>query len=161
MDFDNDGFLDLGIVGSRQAPRGPVAERLRKALNQSLALDAPGRTLAEVLKMIRQQQPDLIIQVKDPAELNRKLNVTFTDLSLGAALQLLEDNLPGQRMVVREYGLLIAPEKTCRGCDSPDRVLERRRQAEEVTAPGRDAAVRVGDTVRHRARTPDASRPGG
>jgi len=111
MDFDNDGFMDLEIVRRRQAPRGPVAERLRKALNQSLALTAQERSLAEVLDMIRRQQPDLIIQVKAPVELTHKLSMKFTDLSLGAALQLLEDNLPGQRIVVREYGLLIAPEK--------------------------------------------------
>lgn len=111
VDLDNDGLLDLVIVNRRKAPKGPVAERLRKALNQSLAINAREGSLDEILDMIRRQHPDLVIQVKQPAEPTRKLNVKFTDLSLGAALQLLEDNLPGQRVVVREYGLLIAPEK--------------------------------------------------
>jgi hypothetical protein len=110
LDLDGDGRLDLHIVGKAAAPKGPLAERIRKALNESLSLNAQERTLDEVLNMVRRSQPDLVIQVKDPQERRRKLTMRFTDLSLGAALQLLEDNLPGQRVVVREYGLLIAPE---------------------------------------------------
>jgi hypothetical protein len=110
LDLDSDGRVDLHIVGKAAAPKGPLAERIRKALNESLSLNAQERTLDEVLDMVRRSQPDLVIQVKDPQERSRKLTMRFTDLSLGAALQLLEDNLPGQRVVVREYGLLIAPE---------------------------------------------------
>jgi hypothetical protein len=111
VDLDNDGIVDLLITGKAAAPKGPLAERIRKALNESLSLNAQERTLDEVLGMVRRAQPDLVIQVKDPQVRTRKLTMRFTDLSLGAALQLLEDNLAGQRVVVREYGLLITPEK--------------------------------------------------
>jgi hypothetical protein len=111
VDLDRDGFVDLSIALMRAVPKGPMAERIRKALNNSISLNTQERSLGDVLEVIRHSEPDLVIQVKDPQVLTHKLRLRFTDLSIGAVLQLLEDNLLGQRVVVREYGLLIAPEK--------------------------------------------------
>ena len=39
------------------------------------------------------------------------MSANLGEISFGAALQLLEDVLGGYRVVVREYGLLIAPRE--------------------------------------------------
>ena len=39
------------------------------------------------------------------------MTAALTDVPLGAVLQLLQDVLPGHRVLVREYGLFIVPQE--------------------------------------------------
>lgn len=94
----------------RPVVQGPMAERIRKALDRHLSVAAAHEaTLGDIVDRLRKQHPDLIIQVKDPGRETKVILSSLTDVPLGAALQALEDSLTGYRIVVREYGLLIAP----------------------------------------------------
>jgi hypothetical protein len=102
-------------VGAAPAPRpvqGPVAERIRKALDLPVSLHVTDAPLSDVLRLLREKEPALNIKfvpASRAAEKNNGIRVSMDarDLPLGAALEELEDSLPDYTIVVREYGLLI------------------------------------------------------
>jgi hypothetical protein len=89
---------------------GPMADKIRKALDRPITLEVNGAPASALLQAIREAAPELHIQVPPEIELRQKVTVLLEKVSLGAALQLLEDVLPGHRIVVRDYGLLLARE---------------------------------------------------
>lgn len=56
---------------------------------------------------------EIDVHLLDPSRSlkSSKITLKVERVSLAAALQLLEDMMPGYRFVVREYGLLLAPER--------------------------------------------------
>jgi hypothetical protein len=91
--------------------KGPVADRLRKALDRPLTIEANDQPLSRILKSIRDDNPEVYIQLPRALNLEGKVTVRLENIPLGAALQWLEDVLPGFRVVVRDYGLLLAEKE--------------------------------------------------
>ncbi len=100
-----------GVAGAGPAPRavqGPLAERLRKALDEPVSLSVTEAGVSDVLRLLREKEPALNVKFV-PGLAPPKLTFELKDLSLGAALEYLEDSLPHYTIVVREYGLLLTP----------------------------------------------------
>jgi hypothetical protein len=102
-----------GLLWLAQAQRaankpGPVADRLRKALDRPVTITAEEQPLSQVLKLIRDANPELHVQLPRGLNLEGKVTVKLENVPLGAAMQWLEDVLPGFQVVVRDYGLLLA-----------------------------------------------------
>jgi hypothetical protein len=101
----------LALLTSQVPPRGPATDRIRKVLDQKVNLKFSDTPARDVLKMLQKVASDLHIQaVTRDDGWSEKMTANLVDVSFAAALQLLEDTLPGHRVVVREYGLLIVPE---------------------------------------------------
>jgi hypothetical protein len=96
---------------SKPAP-GPVADKLRKALDRPITLTAEEEPLSRILKIIRDANPELHIQVQPGTPLESRVTVKLENIPLGAALQWLEDVLPAYQVVVRDYGLLLAKRES-------------------------------------------------
>src|SRR5262249_28416957 len=64
----------------------------------------------EAVRMLRQSSPDLPIHFVKGAGAPAKLTMDLREVALGAALEWLEDSLPGYRAVVREYGTRITEQ---------------------------------------------------
>jgi len=103
---------DLGVHQPKAEAKGPAAERIRKALERKVSVNLPNNPPTQLLDAIRKKLDGIHVQVshKAPVWSEKGLNVTLTDVPLYTALQLLEDSLEGYRVVVRDYGLLIAPQ---------------------------------------------------
>jgi hypothetical protein len=102
-------FLEaLAMMQSKPAP-GPMADKIRKALDRPITLAFEG-PLRAILDDILKAAPGLVIQVPDKDILSARVAVKLENVPLGAALQWLEDALPGYQVVVRDYGLLLAPK---------------------------------------------------
>jgi hypothetical protein len=92
-----------------QRPVGPEAEKLRKALDKPVLLEIRGDqpiTLSEVLDALAAKTAVSFVG-GNPKELPRPGAISLKDVPLGAALQALEDQLPGLRFTVRDYGILV------------------------------------------------------
>jgi hypothetical protein len=96
------------------AVRGPTADKIRKALDRPITLRLTDAPPDEAVRLLRQSSPDLPIHFVKGVGAPAKVTMDLRDVPLGAALEWLEDSLPGHRAVVREYGILINP---------PDRVV--------------------------------------
>jgi hypothetical protein len=99
-----------GLKVERTVPQGAMAERIRKALDKPTSMAARNVPLGEVIERLQNQRPSLTIQVKGSQGLATKVSISVDDMPLGAVLQSLEDSLTGYHLVVREYGVLFAPE---------------------------------------------------
>jgi hypothetical protein len=92
-------------------PQGETADRIRAALDKPFSFEGKDRPPAELIeamnKAFRQSCPELLIEVRGVSV--DVVTVRFKETPLGAALEWLEDALPGHRAVVRDYGLVIAP----------------------------------------------------
>jgi hypothetical protein len=84
-----------------------VADKLRQALDRRITVRLNRQKPASAIALLQKLAPGLVIRVGMgiPA---REIKADIQKQPLGAALQLLEDEVPGLRVVVREYGLLIA-----------------------------------------------------
>jgi hypothetical protein len=103
-------FLDN--EGASQAVQGTAADKLRKSLDTTIAIDvAGGAALGDVLALLEEKVPGVtfrILAAKDGAvSVNLRLK---QEVPLGAVLQALEDSVPGLRFVVRDYGILVTAE---------------------------------------------------
>jgi hypothetical protein len=96
-------------VLEQHKPAGPIAERIRAALEKHITLKVEGEFVSEVLQHL-EKQALLTIKLMAEGLPEPKLKLELTDLPLVAVLQYIEDSEPGYRFVVREYGLLFAPE---------------------------------------------------
>jgi len=96
-------------TGKAAAVQTPMAERVRKLLDQEVQWMAPEVTvdvaLDKVLKAAKSDIPYRILLGQDFANLER-VNMEGK-LSVGAWLQAIEDTDPKIRIVVREYGFLL------------------------------------------------------
>lgn len=94
-----------------EAVRGPSADRLRKTLDRKVTMKFSDTPAKEVLAQLRKETTGLHIQASDKhTDWNEKVTATLDNVPLSAALQLLEDVLGEHRIVVRDYGLYIAPK---------------------------------------------------
>ncbi|HKB38980.1 MAG TPA: hypothetical protein VKD72_21230, partial [Gemmataceae bacterium] len=91
--------------------RGPMAERIRKALDHKMSFREQGAVGQDVLDALQHASPNLAIQMKGDVGKSALPRADLQEVPLGAVLQWLEDSLQGYRIVVREYGILVAPEK--------------------------------------------------
>jgi hypothetical protein len=100
------GGLDRDKVATVQTP---MADRVRKLLDQEVQWQAPEVTvdvaLEKVLKAAKSDIPYRILLGQDSANLER-VNMEGK-LSVGAWLQAIEDTDPKIRIVVRQYGFLL------------------------------------------------------
>jgi hypothetical protein len=92
-------------------PQGETADRIRAALDKPFSYECDEKSveylIAEVDVAFQKNCPGMVVnggRVKD-----QPVSVRFKGVPLGAVLEWLEDTLPNHRVVVREYGLLIAP----------------------------------------------------
>jgi hypothetical protein len=91
---------------------GPMADRIRKALDRTVTEEFNGKDLATVVTELKRHADDVFLQVRPGVTGDRPFTANFREVPLGAVLQWLEDTLPsGCRVVVRDYGILIAQEK--------------------------------------------------
>jgi hypothetical protein len=100
--------------GGVQPIRGDRAEKLRKALDAPVAVKAErGMPLGEVLDFLEDRVPGLSFRVvsgKRGEIRNEPIDLNLKDVSVGAALQAIQDTIPRLRFAVREYGLLVTWE---------------------------------------------------
>jgi hypothetical protein len=88
---------------------GPVQDKLRQALNNTVSLQFKEAPLDDIISQVQKQLPaGVLIKLIPGPNFPKTLSLDLKNLPLGAALQYLEDSLPGSRVVVRGYGLLIA-----------------------------------------------------
>jgi hypothetical protein len=96
---------------SRKVTKGPLSEKIRAALDKEVRLNYSNADLDDVIKGLQEMSGVTIQVVRSPGEQPGKVTARLEGISFGAALQWLEDVLPNARVVVREYGLLIAPKE--------------------------------------------------
>jgi hypothetical protein len=105
------GAGGMGLAGEppMRAPRGPMADKVRKALDATVGLkELKTVPLGDVVAFFRDAAAgvpflaNLGDKAKEPVSLALK-----GDVPLGAALQALQDVVPGLQCYVREYGILI------------------------------------------------------
>jgi hypothetical protein len=104
--------LPLNQVRERVAAdvAGPMAERLRKALESPMNVNFDDALLSEVISQVRELWSIPIIEKTETKTQSLNVKLKIGNISLGALLQLLEDLAPGNQFVVRDYGLLMVPE---------------------------------------------------
>ena len=101
--------------------QGPTADRIRAALDKPFTYEAKGRgpRIGEVILALKdafeKDNPGLLINVnsfdKFRGDEDSPLPASrFDHVSFGAALEWIEDTLPGCRVVVRDYGIVLAPK---------------------------------------------------
>ena len=104
-----------GMAGGEpvlRVPRGPIADKLRVALDRPVKLTpAKEKPLDEVLIPVRSAARDVpfLFNLGEKA----KEVVSFSlegEVPLGAAFQALEDVVPALRCYVREYGIIVTEE---------------------------------------------------
>jgi hypothetical protein len=100
--------VTLGLTLTKPV-QGPLADKIRQALDKPISVSYKDAPLDEVLKDFR-QFTGVHIQVTKGSTAGANLTMQMANLPFGAALQWLEDALPGHRIVVREYGLLLTTE---------------------------------------------------
>jgi hypothetical protein len=103
------GGMGLGGESPARAPRGPMADTIRKALETTFTLiEFKSVPLGEVVAYFRGAAPGVPFLTNlgekgmEPVSLTLKANVP-----LGAGLQALQDVVPGLQCFVREYGILV------------------------------------------------------
>jgi hypothetical protein len=94
--------------------RGRIAERLRKALDTPVPLKIEHAPLADVLEFLTDRVEGVSFQVNSGKKGDIKklaIELAFKQpIPLGAAIQAIQDMVPGLRFAVREYGILVTWE---------------------------------------------------
>jgi hypothetical protein len=125
-DYDGDGNLEILFLneagravrfwdlaaGSLKVEPGPMADKIRKALQRPIRITVNAEPLTTIVKSVKDSAPELSLQMQNDDALQalqeRKVTANWQDIPLGAVLQFVEDMLPAYRIVVRDYGLLLA-----------------------------------------------------
>jgi hypothetical protein len=90
---------------SLAAPRGTMAERIRKALDAPINGDYKGKTFAEVFKDFEKKLDGIAFRnVQGPPA--GQMDINLGQVPLGSAIQAVNDVLADYRFVVRDYGIL-------------------------------------------------------
>lgn len=106
------GGMGMGTVEPPRVPQGPIADKLRAALDSPVKVTpVKDKPLAEVLGQFRAAAKGVpfLLHLGDKAKEPVSLSLEG-DIPLGAVFQGLEDVVPGLKVFVREYGLLITEE---------------------------------------------------
>jgi murein DD-endopeptidase MepM/ murein hydrolase activator NlpD len=107
------GGISPGGVGAPESharpPLGPMADRIRKALDKTVKIDQPfGISLRDVPRWLRDNGADVPFLSQFQRKKDDPVEIHLTgEITLGAAFQALQDSVPGLRFFVREYGILI------------------------------------------------------
>jgi hypothetical protein len=96
-------------VLEQHKPAGPIAERIRTALEKPVTVKGTEGLVTEVLLLLEKKTGVTFKRMLD-SQPEPTLKLDLADLPLAAVLQYIEDSVPGYRFVVREYGILFAPE---------------------------------------------------
>jgi len=92
---------------ANQQPRGTVAEKLRKALDAPINVRFEEQSLDDVLRWIQAQAGVPVVDTLPRDLKTKKLTLSVSNISQGAAFQLLED-VAGVQFAVRDYGILVS-----------------------------------------------------
>jgi hypothetical protein len=97
---------------SRKATSGPIADRIRQALDKPISLKAQNKGLHDIVAMLRQAAPGIPFQVAVTENIAAPTEIVFDSMALGAILQAVEDSFQAVagdslRMYVRDYGILV------------------------------------------------------
>jgi len=91
-----------------QIPRGPIVEKIYRALDKEVKLDFVATPMENILEYLRDAAKSPPIMLDGSAHLEGKnLTLNLGATTLLAALQAMEDSLRELRFVVREYGILL------------------------------------------------------
>lgn len=132
------------------APKGPVSDRLRAALDKTVSVGAKDAkvTFEQAVEAFKK---DAGLDVPVRAEVKVGPVVSLGEsLPVGAWLQLFADGTPGTRLLVREYGLLVTTKELA----PPDgvSVFDFWKQ-KPAAAPKADGKPARGVSYRHQGRT--------
>jgi hypothetical protein len=92
---------------SDAAPKGTMAERIRKALDKQITADYKGKPFAEMLKEFEKHMEGIPFRNAYPFQPLPTMDVNLGQVPLGTAIQALNDLNPYIRFVVRDYGILV------------------------------------------------------
>src|SRR5262245_26688763 len=104
-------ILATWLKAGHPVVRCPMVERIRKALDRKVNFRCDDGTVEGVVAKLQKENPDLVIQMKGNVGRLVAGRADLQEVPVAAVLQWLEDSLQGCRVVVREYGVLLAPEK--------------------------------------------------
>lgn len=93
-----------------ESPKGPVVEKIRKALNQETSLDFDELPLEEVMKSLTETyNVNFLLDASGLEEqgfaIDSPVTIHIANVPLGAALQAMEDS-SRRRFVLRDYGIV-------------------------------------------------------
>ncbi len=95
-------------AGPKQAPGGPLVEKILEALNQPAVLEFIECPIKDVADWLADSCE--VTFVVDPAVADLPVTVNIRDIPLGAVLQAVEAGTPGIRFVVCDYGILVTSD---------------------------------------------------
>lgn len=140
------GILQEVARPAPAAPKGPVSDRLRAALDKPVSLGAKDAkvTWEQAVEAFR-KDAGLDVPVRAEVKVGPVVSLGET-LPVGAWLQLFADGTPGTRLLVREYGVLV----TTKDLAPPDgvSVFDFWKQKPAVAKPAFKATFRQGGTTR-------------
>jgi hypothetical protein len=100
------GLFRLALTdAAKAAPKGTMAERIRKALDSPVNGDYKGKPFTDVFKDFEKHLDGIAFRVvQDPPK--GKMDINLGQVPLGSAIQAVNDILADHRFVVRDYGIL-------------------------------------------------------
>jgi hypothetical protein len=177
------------VAGAAPALQGATADRIRAALDKPFNLKVTDKSLGEVIdelsKAFQDDNQGLLIK-QNVGTGGLVVSVHFDHMPFGAALEWVEDAMPDARVVVRDYGLVIAPKDQVppgapllhdfwKGAKADDKADAKRQASEWAPNPppvlveglvkevGKDGLVRLtvgSDAGLAKGQTLEAYRPG-
>lgn len=98
-----------GGMPFRRSPTGPMADRLRKALNTNVKSKAArGVAMPDLINFQKSLMPGIPFVIHLGNQDREPVNFTLEgEVPFGAVLQAMEDVVPGLKFFVREYGILV------------------------------------------------------
>jgi hypothetical protein len=104
----------FGVVGEAQPrpPHGPMADKIRAALNKKVKIDKPVNiALSELPRWLRDMGADVPFQTQLGFKGKEEVSITLIgEVKLAAAFQMLQDIVPGLQFFAREYGILVTTD---------------------------------------------------
>jgi hypothetical protein len=100
--------------GAKPAVQGPMAERIKKALDKPIKVDFPNLEAKSALESLLEKVGDVPYNIHlNNTELGEMINLKLGhEVPLGAAFQAYQDVCPPSvRFVVRDYGILVTDDK--------------------------------------------------
>src|SRR5262245_31585605 len=108
-------LLKAGRKVDASAVRGTVAEKLRKALDKEVTVNFENSPLKEVFENFEDRVPGTSFRIVEGGDQfigDNSISLRLKQpVPLGAALQAIQDTVPGLAFAVREYGVLVTWEK--------------------------------------------------
>jgi hypothetical protein len=98
-------YYEVLTIRRDAAPKGTMAERIRKALDATVNGDYKDKQFAEVFKEFEKHFDGIAFRVvQDPPK--GRMDINLGQVPLGSAIQAVNDILGEYRFVVRDYGIL-------------------------------------------------------